>query len=123
MAHLNKKFRTAENLSVYLAAFSIPRGFKVHVVPESSIPSRADRITLLEYACDETSCPFRLYFGKKTSTFNFILECSDFVSHNHELLINKEEGRAALEKLDFSPLDNKFHLPQTWEAFVRTCED
>lgn len=79
---------------------------------------RSDRMMLLEFACDVDHCPFRLYFGKKTSTFNFILECSEFLSHSHELLINKEEGKYALEKLDFAPLDNKFHLPLTWDAFL-----
>jgi len=34
------------------------------------------------------------------------------------LLINKEEGKKALEKLNFAPLDNKFHLPLSWEAFM-----
>ena len=75
---------------------------------------------LLEFACDAKECEFRLYFGKKTSTFNFILECSEFMPHNHELLIDKQAGKQALEKLDFAPLDNKFHLPLTWDAFAKT---
>ena len=80
---------------------------------------RSDRMMLLEFACDVNECGFRLYFGKKTSTFNFILECSEFEPHNHELLIDKAAGKQALEKLDFAPLDNKFHLPLSWEAFSK----
>lgn len=85
------------------------------------MPLRPDRMMLLEFACDVSDCKFRLYFGKKTSTFNFILECSEFEAHSHELLIDKSAGKRALEKLDFTPLDNKFHLPLTWDAFLKSC--
>ena len=84
---------------------------------------RTDRTMLLELACDEPGCDFKLYFGKKMSTFNFILECSEFVPHSHELLINQEEGKKALEKLDFAPLDNKFHLPLSWQAFMQSAAE
>ena len=86
--HLNKKFRTIDQLQIFLAAFSIPRGFKLHIVQEPAVSMRTDRTMLLELACDEPGCDFKLYFGKNMSTFNFILECSEFVPHSHELLIN-----------------------------------
>ena len=108
---------------MYLAAFTIPRGFKLHIIEETSVPNRADRITMVEVACGVAGCPFRLYFGKKTCTFNFILECGEFRAHNHELIIDKVEGKAALERLDFAPLDNKFHRPLCWDSFMKACEE
>ena len=84
---------------------------------------RADRILMLEFACEEPGCLFKLYFGKKKSTFNFVLECAEFQAHSHELLINKEESKLALEKLDFAPIDNKFSIPMTWDNFVLTSKE
>ena len=43
--------------------------------------------------------------------------------HSHELVIDKTSGKAALERLDFTPLDNKFHRPLPWDAFLKASEE
>ena len=108
-------------MKIVVDAFSTPRGFKLNMSEESSIAKSDERLDLMEFACShssKTNCQFKLYFGKRKQTHNFILECAQFIDHNHELVISKKESAEALNRLDFCPPDNKFHVPQTLKQFT-----
>lgn len=51
---------------------------------------------MVQFDCAQPGCQFSLYYGKQSRWKQFVLECMEFVEHNHDLVIDKIESAKAL---------------------------